>query len=944
LLLVIGLAASAALLAWKLISEEAAPHADRDPAAPTSRPAASGGAAAESLPASRPAIDDAAAPETLALAPAPGSIRGQVKDRGGIAVNHGTVRFVLKVPPGQRNFALVSKYDEVSKVDEEGRFSREVPGGGIYQVIAEAEGFAPASQDGVKPGDEVELILDVGASLSGLVVDKAAGTPIEGCEVVVSHEKGATVRKTVTSATGEFRVQDLPAGKLVVSVEHERYVPRPTIEHSVEAGEAATLRIELDGGKSIKGQVIAAEDGRHIEGATVTIRKKKARTDPTGRFHVRGLEPESHDVQVAAEGFQADQRTINLAGSRVEAVAEIQLNRGATIRGRVQNEKAEPIANAEFKLFEAWGNWSYEDWMTRHLDVRSAADGTFKLTGIPGREWLELWLRVKAEGYPETFEKGVRVARNDDDVYVVITLRPGATISGRVIDQENRPVSGARLELRLQNAEMWWTDGQDPNVTVAGTDAAGEFRFDGLGFNTYSLSVHVRGFSSAWRSNLDLTGGASVTNLLLSVEAGAPVKGIVVGADDRPIVGATVHLWNQKGGAQAVSGEEGVFTVESISKGPWDVYATAVGYAYTHLSKQLPASDIGLRIVMKREAVLRGMALDALGRKPVPGVRAHLTSAEETRRRGWNNARWSTSGKQDDGKFQIQAPPGTYTLEVMARGFVSVKKEGIVLQAGVDPEPLEIEMKRGGAIEGIVRAENGQPAPWVQVSVGRDDGTGAFTGSSSSEHDGYFFIGDLDSGTYTSAFQQHGAPLLILNGVYVGGDRPAFVDAQIQTVGTVTFEFTLEKPKAEAKDQEVVAGATNVQPPPRNWRVPRVRVWTESVDGTIVSIGQHWDNTGRKLVPTTRKDIYVNHRKEKFPVVVNDLPAGRHVLRATAKGYVDVRIPFQVQNGSRWTLPVEMKLLPKDQRPTEPEGPRLRTGFWQDGDGNRHVYQYFEDE
>jgi protocatechuate 3,4-dioxygenase beta subunit len=950
-LLFLAIVVGAATLAWRLVSDETGTP-DRKPlrhrgSERTVR------AATDSAPASRPSDDGPV--EALVAAPVPGAIRGRVIDRGEIPVNHAVVRFVLKVPPGQRNFALVARFDETTKVDEEGRFSFMVPGGGTYQVVADAEGFAPAVKNGVKPGDEIELQLDVGASLSAIVVDKVTGKGIEAATVEVSAEKGATVRKAVTSASGEFAVKDLPAGKLAVTVEHPLYIPRNALEQVVQAGEASSMRIEMDPGKSIKGQVMAADDGRQIEGATVTVRKKKACTDATGRFVIRGLEAESHELQVAAEGYQADQRPINLAGSRSEAVAEILLNRGATIRGRIQNEKSEPVAGAELKLFETWDDWSYEDWMTRHLNVKSGEDGTFKLTGIPAREWLTLSLRVRCKGYPETFEKGIKIVRNDDEIYLPIALRQGAVISGRVMDQENRPVSGARLELRVQNTGGWWVGGEDPNLTVSGSGSDGEFKFEGLGFGNYVLSAHVRGFSSAFKNDLDLTGGGSRTDVILSVESGSPLKGIVVDPDEKPIAGANVNVWTQKGNGQAVSDAEGKFVVEAVPKGPYDVYATAVGFGATRLMKQLPAGDVGLRIVMKREAVLRGTVVDAQTKKPVTKFRAFLF-AEDTRQGGWRQPRWGGIEGDPEGKFQIQAPQGSYRLEVMSTGYVKGKKEGIVLQAGTDPDPVKLELKAGGAIEGIIRGENGQPEPWVQIYVGKDDGTLAFSGHASSEHDGYFFVGDLDSGNYSVVIQRHEAPILVQGGVYVGGERPAFVDAQIQTVAAVTFDFLIERPKD--KEDEVTAGVTlpegsSPPPPPpppqptapaKPWRAPRVRAWIESLDGAPLAVSQEWNGPEPKFKPLTRKDLYVPHRTERFSMPVRDLPAGRYVLRATARGYVDTRIPFQIQQGARWRLPVEMKLLPKELRPDVPEGPRLRIGHWFDGEGNRHEYRYYEDE
>jgi protocatechuate 3,4-dioxygenase beta subunit len=899
---------------------------------------------AESLPSSLPSSRPESQP--LALAPEPGAIRGKVVDRGGIPINHATVRFVLKVPPGQRNFALVSKYDETSPVDEKGGFDKTVPGGGVYQVVAQAEGFAPAVRDSVKPGSEIELMLDVGSTLAGIVVDRLTGKAIESAAVEVSIEKGAMIRKLVTSAAGEFRLQDLPAGKLAIGVDHDLYVPRAGIEQIMQAAEPASITIEMDSGKSIKGQVMAAEDSRPIEGAIVTVRKKKTVTDPTGRFVVRGLESENQQLQVAAEGYQADQRPVNLSGSRVEAVAEILLNRGATIRGRVQNEKGEPVPGAEIKLFETWGNWSYEDWATRHLSPKTNDEGMFKVSGIPGREWLVLSLRVRKEGYPDTFEKPVRVKKNDDDVFVLITVRTGAVIAGRVVDQENRPVAGARVELRTQNSGGWWMNQNDQGVTVAGTGAEGEFRFEGLGKAIYTLSAHVRGFSSAWKNDLDLQQGVSQTSVQLTVEAGQPVKGVVVDGEEKPIVGANVNVWTQRGNGQAVSDPEGKFVVESVPKGLYDVYASAAGYAATRLSKQTPAGDAGLRIVLKKEAVLKGTVIDVATRKPIERFNVALVISEENRQ-GSRMGTWGGQFNDKDGKFQVQAPQGTYRLEVSANGYVKSRRDGVNMQPGTEPEPVSIELKRGGAIEGILRGETGQPEPWVQTFVGKDDGSGIYNWQGHSENDGYFYVGDLDSGSYVVTFQKHGAPLLCVNGVYVGGEKPAYVEAQIERVARVSFDFALERPK----DDEVVASATGEQPAAARssdpqWQPPRVRVWVESVDGTPLWINQEWggNHNEQKFKPYTRRDIHSSWRQEQFSVHVHDLPAGRFVLNANAKGYVQARVPFQIRRGARWRIPVQLALLPKEERTALSQGPRRHVGHWVDENNVRHEYIWYDED
>src|SRR5262249_1052545 len=161
----------------------------------------------------------------------------------------------------------------------------------------------------------------------------------------------------------------------------------------------------------------------------------------------------------------------------------------------------------------------------------------------------------------------------------------------------------------------------------------------------------------------------------------------------------------------------------SMPKGPYDVYASAAGFAGTRLSKQMPNGDAGLRIVLKKEAVLKGTVVDAQTKKPLEKFTAWL-STDDSRQQTWRQQKAGGQQSAPQGTFRVQAPQGTYRLEILANGYVRARKEGVSLQPGTEPEPVTIEMKRGGAIEGIVHGLTGQPEAGVQVYVGRDDANG----------------------------------------------------------------------------------------------------------------------------------------------------------------------------------------------------------------------------
>src|SRR4029077_296694 len=141
-------------------------------------------------------------------------------------------------------------------------------------------------------------------------------------------------------------------------------------------------------------------------------------------------------------------------------------------------------------------------------------------------------------------------------------------------------------------------------------------------------------------------------------------------------------------------------------------------------------------------------------------------------------------------------------------------------------------------------------------------------------------------------------------------------------------DFTAEQPK---DDEETVAGANGGErPTAKSWRQTRGKGWIDSVGGAPLAIGQFWGGSEARFKPQTRKPIWVPQRREKFSIEVRDLPAGRYVLTAQARGYQDAKVPFQIQRGARWRLPVELRLLSKEERSLLPEDTGRRRASWMD--------------
>jgi hypothetical protein len=112
---------------------------------------------------------------------------------------------------------------------------------------------------------------------------------------------------------------------------------------------------------------------------------------------------------------------------------------------------------------------------------------------------------------------------------------------------------------------------------------------------------------------------------------------------------------------------------------------------------------------LERGGTLDGVVRDADARL-LPNARLTLTirppEGPQIRRVAQTDAQ---------GAFRFDTlPAGTGTLEVIAQGFLPLKREGISLGSGAD-QHLSLTLESGNRVEGQVTDESGQPKPNVMV-------------------------------------------------------------------------------------------------------------------------------------------------------------------------------------------------------------------------------------
>ena len=125
-----------------------------------------------------------------------------------------------------------------------------------------------------------------------------------------------------------------------------------------------------------------------------------------------------------------------------------------------------------------------------------------------------------------------------------LTLQPARRFLGRVIDSGGRPVASAKVvALVSEGARRSFYDTEDAAVT----DAKGEFelRHIPIGTPVRFLTIPGSGLPSESQQitvSAVVAGGAPEIDLVAAAGSGASVRGIVRGADGRPVAFAQVHL------------------------------------------------------------------------------------------------------------------------------------------------------------------------------------------------------------------------------------------------------------------------------------------------------------------------------------------------------------------------------------------------------------------
>ncbi|MFH1744287.1 MAG: carboxypeptidase regulatory-like domain-containing protein [bacterium] len=586
----------------------------------------------------------------------------------------------------------------------------------------------------------IDIKLQRAGSLSGRVVDSASN-PVSNARVSLGLQTinpldvgrmgqlGRLGFGQKTDAQGAFRLDGVPEGRgYVLRAGAENYAPGQYGPFDLDYGESKEdIEITLTQGGAISGRILDASGnpvpdyhafclpGDSFIAAMLMMSNENLRrsavTDQDGRYQLKDVSAGKNFVVVSHQtqptgGMPKYQRVVDVPARQELSGVDFTVtvpNLGGTISGHVTTSKGEPAPNILVmamgkNMMMGMGNQEGSQSVTQ-----TDKDGFYTLKDLSENTEYTVLASDEAGrgggGNPLLNAVTQSVKTSAEDVDFILPGRGG--ISGRVVYKlTNRPVQAFQLSAIRDPGK------DNPLAALSGmlqgmfggsqgedfTSSDGTFALSDLLAGRYTLEVTGEGFTKTTRENVQIVEDQTTTDIVIEVEGGAGIEGIVRDGETKtPVDGAVVTV--QPGGLGNM------------------------------------------------------LSLMGMGAPQADAVRV-MTGAD---------GKFSIAGL-DEGRVSLKVTHENYSPQNV--GPISVLSTGM--------QAVEVDLWKGGRIEGHVYGPDGQPVRGMQLSIFATDGSASFRVTTDSEGsyskelvpEGHYIVGlsfmDLIMSQYEGDMQGRG--------------------------------------------------------------------------------------------------------------------------------------------------------------------------------------------
>ena len=674
-----------------------------------------------------PACGDAGMPCRLGL-PAPVEVAGEVRDA------------VSSRPLGGALVWWSHQPDRAVSTDGRGRFVlRSASGERPDRVLAEAAGFAAWSGGTPpEPPQPLLLALEPAMRIAGRVVDPE-GVPLEGARIRLRlagaregwpPEPSGQEVVTASLAGGAFRLPDV-AAKAGHRLRAELVGFAPA-EVQPPPGAAGDLKIVLTPGGAVVGR-LAGPAGELVPGGRVRVLSVPdtqgrayryaggelvadagSTAGDDGRFTIRNVAPGRYELLADHPDYATRLLPpFEVAEGETVDVGTIELAEGGRLAGRVVDPAGQPLEGVRLEAApDSLGRWVGGFLFSAH--ATSDVDGHFELGGLPAGEPLRL--TAHHSSYPVAKETGIVLPREEP---IVVELRRGARVFGRVLGPRGEPIEGAMVSADIR---VPYPDGSGSTSAGTGsdrTDADGGFEIEGLGEGLLHLTARADGYPAREVEGVTVGGDGHIGPIEIHLDVGAEVSGRVLAPDGSPVPGASVSVHTGStpvdlgidrpsllarpdrpvppSSAYARSDARGEFLVSGTALGPATIKAEHDRLGDVAAELVIAPGVNAIDLVLDPRGRVEGRVVDA-ERTPVAGAEVELARASDG---GFGNRR--TERTDPEGRFLFRwLTSGDYLLGASAPGLLLEGEPVAVTVASVPAPPVELVLTSGEEIAGRV--------------------------------------------------------------------------------------------------------------------------------------------------------------------------------------------------------------------------------------------------
>lgn len=684
----------------------------------------------------------------LRLAPA-FELSGVVTTDSGAPI--AAARVALESLPGEQRRV------DVCTTTADGRYSFKNQGAGPVRVVARHEAWQPVAYPAIVVGDQRQVDLrferPAMSPLRGRVTSAATQAPIAGALVQLLPVNGklglVDPVEVLTGNDGTFLLSGLARGNMRLFVRHAEH---GAVMRTQTVGTVATeLPIELPMRSTVSGQLVIGESPEVFPGdELLQIQDSSGQVEHTvigadGRFRFgASLSPGWARLRLIEPRFAFFRSKAAETDVRIEEGAstafELEVVPPAIVRGRLVDGQGRPLASAQlvrtrflpdsartigdaaFQLDLGAVGSQVAQLVGAARDeplATSGKDGSFTIRGLaPG----PLLLRTVAPGHgSRLLRAGVIGPFKPVDVGDVVLPR-GCRLQGRV-QRSGRALAGATVVVH----------GRDTQASAI-TDAGGSWSVDDLVPGEYRVRARLPSQPAGSEAHaVRVVADGPPMNLLIVVDAGRAVRGIVTGSDGQPVAGAIVAVRGAIGQTTASDGN-GEFVLEV----PERAVELQVSLADRSTSRIVAVPPVGQRVDVRLDTpptcTITALVAGLPGRTRMTSALLRLTplfSEEE----GETRSRWV---ELPDGELAWPlCPAGRVRIEIWCDGFAPfvVERE---LAANEKHALGEVLLEPGSRLDGVVRDDRGNAVANARVLLGEESDLDLFDAKTRTGADGVF--------------------------------------------------------------------------------------------------------------------------------------------------------------------------------------------------------------